>query len=567
MRKSNFSIKLLVNILLIVVVLVLINLIASNWFFRLDLTSEKRHSLSLSTINVLDELSSDVYVKVYLHGELNVGFQKLSRACKEMLEEFKSEAGHHLEYEFVNPNKGSVNEKKAFIKELESYGFEAQTVFENAEDGRKIQSYVFPYALVYHDDRIVGVNLLENIPGYGGARNLNVSMESLEYKLNDAIRRLLIKEKPKIAFLEGHGELDELDVIEATDALSKYYQVDRGRLGNDPAILDDYKVVIIAKPSKSFSEKDKFIIDQYLMNGGRLLYLIDAVNVTLDSLRLRPQTIGLYNDVNLDDQLFRYGIRVNPVLVEDIQAGRILMNARPQGKAQLVPVPWLYSPLLATSTSHPISRNIQLVRGDFTCTIDTVGENLALNRHVLLRTSQYTKLNGTPVFVNMTDINKQPQQAEFNQSYKPVAIIQEGIFPSVFQNRPVPKELNAVISNVKQTSVFTRLMVVADGDIVRNQVRFKESNPRITPLGYDEGSQQTYGNKDFIVNAVNYLCDDDGWMQLRGRHLTLRLLDKAKLSQGTVVWKWLNVGLPILLVALGSLIFIYIRKKRFGKLN
>ncbi|MCU4175125.1 gliding motility-associated ABC transporter substrate-binding protein GldG [Carboxylicivirga sp. N1Y90] len=565
MQTSHSKVKVLINVVIVLAVLLALNFIASKWFFRLDLTSEKRHSLSSNSEQLLEDLSSDLYVKVYLHGELNVGFQKLSRATREMLEEFKSTAGRHLIYEFIDPNEGSANEKKAFLEELESYGFEAQTVFENAEDGRKIQSYVFPYAMVYFDERIIGLNLLENIPGYGGAENLNISMESLEYKFTDALRRLLIKEKPKVAFLEGHGELDELDVIEATDELSRYYQVDRGRLGTDPTILNDYKAVIIAKPSKAFSEKDKFILDQYLMNGGRLLYLIDAVNVTLDSLRKQPQTIGLYNDVNLDDQLFRYGIRVNPVLVEDIQAGRILMNARPQGQAQLVPVPWLYSPLLAASSAHPISRNIQLVRGDFTCTIDTVGSNLALNRQVLLRTSQYTKLNGTPVFVNMSDVNKQPQQAEFNASYQPVAIIQEGVFPSVFQNRPIPKEFDDLTIKVKQSSENTRMMVVADGDIIRNEVRFKDSNPRITPLGYDEGSQQIYGNKDFIVNAVNYLCDDDGWMHLRGRHLTLRLLDKAKLSQGTAFWKWLNVGLPILLVIAGSITFIYIRKRRFGK--
>nr|WP_321410756.1 gliding motility-associated ABC transporter substrate-binding protein GldG [uncultured Carboxylicivirga sp.] len=561
----KFNIKAITQILFLIAGLILLNLIASQWFFRIDLTSEKRHTLSSTSVNLLNDLPSEVLIKVYLGGDLNVGFQKLSRATKEMLEEFQSVGGKNIDFRFLDPNDGNADEKKALLEQLREYGFEPQPVFENAEDGRQIQSYVFPYALINFNDRIIGVNLLENLPGRGGAENLNISIESLEYKLTDAVRRLTSNEMPKIAFLEGHGELDELHVIEATDALSHYYQVDRGRLGTDVAILNDYKAVIVAKPSKSFSEKDKFILDQYLMNGGRLLYLIDAVNITLDSLRKEPQTLGLYNDVNLDDQLFRYGIRVNPVLVEDIQAGRILMNARPNGQPQLVPVPWLYSPLLTPSGDHPVTRNINMVRGDFTCTIDTVGSELNLKRTVLLTTSRYTKLNGTPVFVTMADFNKKPVQEEFSASFMPTAIIEEGVFTSVFQNRPVPKELNYASSKVRTSSLPTRLMVIADGDIIKNEVRFKESNPRITPLGYDEGSQQVYGNKDFIVNAVNYLCDDDGWMQLRGRHLTLRLLDRAKLSQGTAKWKWLNVGLPVVLVIFGSLLFIVIRKKRYGK--
>lgn len=561
----NHILKTLIRIVILLAGLIVVNMVASKFFFRLDLTSEKRHTLSPTSVRFLDDLAGEVNVKIYLYGDLNVGFQKLSKATGEILEEFRSRTGQQLNYRFIDPNEGGAKEKKSLLDELKEYGFEAQSVFENAEDGRKIQSYVFPYALVQLGDKVIGLNLLENIPGYGGAENLNVSIEGLEFKFIDAIRRLSVEDKPKIAFLEGHGELDELDVIEATDALSRYYQVDRGRLGTDVKALDPYKAVIIAKPSKNFPEKDKFILDQYLMNGGSLMFLIDAVNVTLDSLRSEPGTVGLYNDVNLDDQLFRYGIRVNPVLVEDIQAGRILMNVQPNGQPKLVPVPWLYSPLLMPSPGHPASRNINLVRGDFTCTIDTVGSGQDFNSHVLLRTSRYTKVNGTPVFVSMADFNKKPQQEAFSSSFLPTAIMQEGVFLSVFKNRPVPRELDVETIDVKYSSVATRMLVVADGDIIRNEVRFKDTRPRITPLGYDEGSGQTYGNKEFIVNAVNYLCDDDGWMQLRARHLTLRLLDRAKLSQGTAGWKWFNVGLPVVIVVLGSLLFVFVRKRKYGR--
>jgi len=553
----------IVKIAVVVFGLIALGWISQKVFFRLDLTAEKRYTLTKASKMLVNELPSELLVKVYLDGELNSGFRRLSNASRELLEEFKSEAGRNIHFEFVNPDKKSGKEKTALIEELTEYGLEPQSVFENAEDGRQIQSYVFPYALLYFNERVTGINLLENLPGRSGSENLNMSIESLEYKFTNAFRQLLSEGKPRIAFLEGHGELDELDVIEATDALSAYYQVDRGQIGDDPTVLDPYEAVIIAKPSKVFSEKDKFVLDQYLMKGGKLLYLIDGVNVTLDSLRVSPQTIGLYNDVNLNDQLFKYGVRVNPVLVEDVQAGRIMMNARPQGQPQFVPVPWLYSPLLSTAQNHPVSRNINLVRGGFVSTIDTVGEGLNVTRQVLLRTSQYTKLNSTPVFISMADVNRQPKQQEFNQPYQTVAVLQEGVFPSVFNNRQVPPGLKGKSQVIKQ-SKQTRMIVVADGDIIRNPVRFKQSNPQILPLGYDEGSQQVYGNKDFIVNAVNYLCDDNGLMHLRGRHLTLRLLDKQKLSEGTAMWKWLNVGLPIILVLLGSAMFVFIRYKRFG---
>lgn len=549
--------------------IVIFALIAAGWlsqqvFFRIDLTSEKRYTLSETTRRFMQDLDSDLYIKVYLDGELNAGFRRLATASREMLEELKSEAGRSMQFKFISPDEITAVEKKALLEELAEFGLEPQSVFETAEDGRQIQSFVFPYALVYFNEQIIGINLLENLPSRSGSENLNISIEGLEYKFTNAFRRLASQEKPRIAFLEGHGELDELDVIEATDALSAYYKVDRGRIGEDASVLTPYQVVIIAKPSIPFSEKDKYVLDQYLMNGGRLLYLVDAVNVTLDSLRQSPQTIGLYNDVNLDDQLFKYGVRVNPVVIEDIQAGRIMMNARPQGQPQLVPVPWLYSPLLSSAQNHPVTRNINLVRGVFTGTIDTVGVGLKLSRQVLLRSSQFTKVSQTPVFISMADVNKQPKQQEFNAPYQTVALIQEGVFPSVFLNRQVPDGLINV-GDYRAESIPTRLMVVADGDVIRNEVRFKSSNPQVIPLGYDEGSRQIYGNKDFIVNAVNYLCDEEGWMQLRGRHLALRLLDKQKLTEGTSWWKWLNVALPVMLIILGSALFTYLRYRRFGR--
>ena len=559
MKKSIY------HLILILAVIVAVNFIADKWFFRIDLTSEKRYTLADITKSFLKSMDDDILVKVYLDGDLNPGFKRLSRATKEILDEFEVYAPS-LHYEFIDPGKGTRKEKKAFINRIEKMGLQPYPVIETKEDGRKTKSFVFPYAIIYFKGKEIPVNLLDNIQGLSGQENLNHSIEGLEFKLINTLRKLTAKEKPAIAFLEGHGELDELDVIDITRELSQNYKVERGRLSGDATELDKYKAVIIAKPHKPFSERDKFIIDRYLMNGGSLLWLVDAVNITLDSLVRNPETMGMWAELNLDDILFKYGVRINPVLIEDIQAGRIPVNLAPAGSPpKFVPVPWLFYPLLTPSQSNPVSRNINLVRGEFVSFIDTVGENLKVTRLPLLRTSKFTKATQVPVMVSLFSVNQKPKREEFNRSFLPVAYAMQGEFPSVFAHRPVPKGITNLKGNTPLVSKETKMVVVADGDIIRNDVKFKDTDPKILPLGYDELTHQTYGNKQFIINAVDYLCDDEGWMELRSRSFTLRLLDKEKLSDEITFWKWLNVTIPVILVILAGIIFIFIRKRKYSK--
>ncbi|MFT3738287.1 MAG: gliding motility-associated ABC transporter substrate-binding protein GldG [Breznakibacter sp.] len=554
----------ILSFILLLVLLLILNWLATGWFFRLDLTSEKRYTLSSNSKEFLKKLDKDLAVTVYLDGDLNPGFKKLARSTREMLDEFRIHAGDRLIYSFVDPNEGSMSEKKALYERLQHLGCEPVPVFESGEDGRKSRSMVFPYALVAVGDKVSTVNLLDNISGYSGAENLNKSAEGLEYKLMEAFRKMSIAEKPRIAFLEGHGELDEIDVVDVTGALSEFYQVERGQIADNAAILDPYKVVIVAKPQSLFSEKEKFVLDQYAMNGGRILWMVDAVTITLDSLTRATNTVGLMNDFNIGDQLFKYGIRINPNLLEDVQAAQIPINVSPAGQApKFVPVPWLFSPLLQPNDVHPVSRNINLVKGEFVSSIDTVGEGLKLGRHVLLTTSRFTKVNPVPVFVSLAMVNEQPRQAEFNKQFIPVAYAQEGIFPSVFENRPTPVGLTQVKKRLAE-SVPTRMVFVADGDLAKNQVRQRFTNPQIIPLGYDELSGQTFGNKDFMLNAVNYLADDEGWMALRARNYTLRLLDKEKLGADVWLWKVLNVAVPVALVVVTGVVFVWLRRKTYA---
>lgn len=546
-----------------VVALVLaVNVLAQQWYFRLDLTAEKRYTLAPVTKQFLGQNDKQVLVKVYLSGDLNPGFSKLARATRDMLDEFRLASGAALRYEFVDPADSPTAKE-----ELAEYELAAVPVFETQADGRRIQSNVYPYALFNIDDYELPVNLLDNLPGRSGAENLNSSMEALEYKLSDVMRRLLTDEVPAVAFLEGHGELDMLDVYDISEALSYHYQVDRGSLTDDPYILDNYKAVIIAKPQEKFSEREKFVLDQYLMRGGRLLWLVDAVQVTLDSLRSATQTVGLATDVNLTDQLFRYGVRINHELVQDVQAAMIPVNTAGAGEqARLVPVPWMFHPLLNTNREHPVTRNLNVVRGEFVSSIDTVGTPTGLRRDVLLRTSQYARRLPVPVFISLAMVNEEPNRAAFGDPHLPVAVALEGRFPSAFANRPVPPGLQFSGDDLRRESKPTRMIVVSDGDIIRNEVRMRHgSNPQPMPLGFDELGNQQFGNRDFILNAVHYLADEEGWMALRSRSYQLRLLDREKLASELEFWKWLNLLLPLVFLGLLGLVFPLWRKWRYGR--
>ena len=561
----NIKSKNIWQLVVLLVAIVVVNMLAGSWFFRLDLTSEKRYSLSENTKELLADLDAPIFVKVYLEGDLNVGFSKLSKSTYELLSEFRVYGGRNIEFSFVDPSEGTKKEKESKRKELQELGLSPQSVAESGEDGRSSFALVYPYAVLNYNGMQLPVSLLENIKGFSGAENLNKSAESLEFKFTDAIRRVTTDNKPKIAFIEGHGELDDYDVMDITEHLQQYYQVDRGVIGNDPAILDPYKAIIIAKPQSKFSESDKFVIDQYMMNGGRVMWLVDAVNVTLDSLRKSRETVGLMADLNIEDQLFKYGVRINPVLIQDIQAAMIPMTVSSGGQPRIVPAPWLYSPLLIPQPNHAISRNMNVVQGEFVSSIDTVNSQLNIKRTVLLRTSRYSKSEQVPVFVSLAFVNEKPDRRTFTQSFMPVSIIQEGVFTSVFENRMVPENIASQFIEIKNRSVPTKMIVVADGDLIKNKVRFKNTNPRILPLGYDELTKQSFGNKDFVLNAINYLCDDSGWMNLRGRSYSLRLLDKNKVADESFFWKMVNVLLPLLLVLVLGVVVTFYRRYKYAK--
>lgn len=559
--------KKIAHIALFAIAIVALYFISEKCFFRIDLTSEKRYSISDNTKRMLKGIEDPLSVKIYLDGDLNPGFLRLKRATKEMLDEFSVYCNSDVDYEFINPSGAASNaEREKNYAELEKRGMRGTLVHDRDNEGKSIQKVIYPWAEISYAGKSLPVCLLKNVAGNSGEENLNISIENLEFGLTDVIRMLTSREVQKIAFIEGHNEFPEPFVYDASQALSHYYQVDRGVITNDVGILDGYKAIIIAGAEKKFSEQEKYVIDQYVMNGGKVLWLLDGSRISLDSLSTSSQTIGIANEINLEDQLFTYGVRINPVLVQNVQCALIPVNmAREGDQPKFEPTSWYYSPLLMTSPEHPATRNLTPIKSEFTSSIDFVGSDTTLKRDVLLATSPGSHIQNVPSIVNMEVINVERNAQYFNISNRVfIGVAEEGVFHSVFRNRLIPEGIKTT-EKTRTESKPTKMIFVADADIIRNDVQGSGENMNILPLGFDRYMNQQFGNKDFILNAVNYLTDDDGWMALRNREIKLRLLHKPAVIGLRTFWQTINMVLPLLLLGLFGLGFFFIRRRKYTK--
>ena len=548
------------------IAIVLLTIVSEKFFFRIDLTSEKRYSLSDNTKNLLRNLDDDLEMTIYLDGDLNSGFLRLRRSVKEMMDEFSAYSARSVKYHFVNPSEGTTNEERMKkYEELEKKGMRGIMVYDKDSEGESRQKMVFPWAEISYKGKKSNIHLLKNIPHKSGEENLNISIESLEYEITDVLRIITSTKTAKVAFLEGHGEFTEPFVYDITQTLSHYYQVDRGVLSGNVEELNDYEAVIIAGPTQKFSEADKFVLDQYIMHGGRVLWMVDGTRISLDSLSTASETIGVENDVNLTDQLFKYGVRINADLVQDVQCSFIPVNMSREGDApEYKPMPWYYSPLLLTVPTHSISKNIAPVKSEFVSSIHFVNDNDQIRKTPLLVTSTGTHLQNIPSIVSMDIINVEQNGYYFNTQNAITGAVLEGIFPSVFTNRMIPNGITGTTGIVSESKP-TKMVVVADGDVIRNDVQGSGQNTNILPLGYDRYMNQKFGNSEFVLNAVNYLTDDDGWMSLRSREIQLRLLNKPAIIGQRKFWQIVNIVLPLIaLFAFGAL-FHFVRNRKYTR--
>ncbi len=534
----------------------LVNILAQVCFFRLDLTDDKRYSLSAPTKKMMKELPNDVHITLYLSGELNAGFLRLQTATEELLDELGQYG--KLSWHTLSPNDLPEKEQQALQQALAKQGLNPTAIYEQSKQGSQKQTIVYPFALVQLNGKQTFVPLLQNNRGLSGAENLNHSMEGLEYTFAETIHTLSADEMPRVAFIEGHGELPEQQTADIQMAFSRYADVYRGAITDDVTCLDDFQAIVIADPQMPFSDKDKYILDQYIMHGGRVLWVVSGVRFSETVLEDAGYTPAIPLDLNLTDMFFRYGVRVNAHLVQDLQCLPIPVDVsqNPQ-QPQYQAMPWTFAPLLLTSGASPITRNVMQVSATFASDISLVGDGENQQRDILLATGSASKLTPTPGEVNLMDLHINEQA--FTHQLVPVAASIEGVFPSLFAHRMLPEGVQESREKLA-LSVPTKQVWVSCGSVIRNDWQ----NGQPLPVGYDRYSKVQFGNRDFLVNALLYLTDDTGFINLRQKTIPLRMLNEQRNTVNLLWNQIMGILLPLLLLAIVGVVTIYTRKKRYA---
>ena len=520
---------------------------------RWDMTDDRRYSLSEASKTLLRQTDAPVEVALLLDGDLNAGFRRLRRAAQETLEEMSV-------YGRIRVTDSGLSIQAA--DSLAALGLSPIVIHEREQNGRTAQTQVYPYALMTYKGRKAVVTLLKNTRGLSGEENLNASIEQLEFAFMEALHLLQQTETPRVAILEGHGEPDEAHTYDLMTALSKYFAVDRGAISSQPSaisshILDGYKAVLVVGPQSAFSEQERFVLDQYVMRGGAVLWAINGVRVSEQVLQKEGFTPVIPLELGLTEMLFRYGIRVNPALVQDIQCLPVPVNVSSDpSQPNLQPMPWTFAPLLLTSQGSPVTRNTGQVMSTFVSPVDAVGGEDGIEKRVLLATSTASRVTATPGEVDLNDVN--PEPADFRYQYVPVAVSLEGAFSSAFAHRMVPEGIDTDEPVIKQ-GVRTRQVVVGSSSVLLNE--WQKNQP--LPMGYDRYSGMQFSNRDFVVNAVLWLTDSEGLIRLREKEVALRLLNDRRAHEHRRSVQMVSTLSPIVILALIGGLVIIIRKRKY----
>ena len=558
-------------------VIVFANVISHYIFTRFDLTSEKRYTLSDSTKDMLKSIDDEALFRVYLDGEdLPAEYRRFRNDIKNMLDQFRAYS-RNIEYEFVDPNTFKTDEEKMlFYQTLVKKGLTPIPVTSES-DGVQKQQVVYPAMEVSYKGRETAIQLQSaGISGKSTDEVVNASVENLEYNFVTALHRLSRPVKPRVGFLLGHGELANIDLYDIQMSLVEDYTVENvpldrnisaltGRVQNmqDSSITvnNKFDVLVVPKPLTTFTDRDLYVIDQFVMYGGKILWLVDAVDADMDSLQDKPQTFATRLPTNLEEMFFNYGVRVNPDLVMDYRCRGIPMMGA-DNRMQLVP--WYYFPTLVPNSKHPIVRNLDVLKTDFVSSIDLI--NNEIDKTVLLTTSDHVHIKNAPVNIQLSDAMIQVDNQLFNRSNLPVAVLLEGRFQSLFRNRLASSfsEL-AEIGYKSQCEKPTQMIVVSDGDIIRNGTGINEQGRYPYPLGYDRYTNVEFANKTFILNAINYLAGDEAMIDARPRSIAIRRLDVAKVKDSRAYYQFANVAYPVLLVLLLAAVVLVVRYFKFKK--
>ncbi len=573
-KKINQKRSSWIRLALGIVIIVFVNIISMQLFTRLDLTAEKRYTVSEDTRALLRQLDDIVYFQVYLEGSMPPRYERLQRATREMLDEFRVYSDN-IQYEFINPTTSSDPEERYNIHEnLKARGLVAVPLREDDAEGVKFQQ-IFPGIILSYKSMEQPLQLLRSELGASEDEMVNRAIEDIEFNLAYAINLVTNETKPKIAFIEGHGEYELRRVADVTRSLQEKYLVERVRLNERVNALTEreqsdssglvvrnkFQAIVIAAPDSLFSEKDKFIIDQYVMHGGKILWLVDPIFASMDSLQYGGATMGVTNDINLDDMLFNYGVRLNTDLIMDMIALPIpITTGEVAGQPQIDFFPWFYFPLVTPQINHPVVSNLSAVMTNFVSSIDTI-RIPGIKKTYLLNSSPYSRSMNAPVYINLDIIGYEPDESLYTEEFLPVAVLLEGNFTSLYKNRISPSLMYSKEMGFVEKSTHTSMIVVADGDVIRNQLHYSQAYP--LALGYDQWTEQTFGNKKFILNAIDYLTEGSELITIRSRELQLRMLDNTYLKNNHLKWKLINVAIPPLLVIIFGIIYVLLRRKRF----
>jgi gliding-associated putative ABC transporter substrate-binding component GldG len=544
-------------------ILIVLNVLGSLFFHRFDLTKDKRYTLSETSLKIVKQVKNPLSIKIYMQGELPADFRRLQQETKQLLEEFQA-YNNNIVFEFVNPMENE-DESMEMVKSLYQKGLTPVNITVD-DKGKQSQAMVFPWAIAVYNNKEVNIPLLKNIMGASTTQKVIGSIQHLEYSIADAINKITKDRQKKVAIIKGNGELSEIHIGKLLRQIKESYYIGPFTLDSvakDPNgtldALKKYDLAIISKPTETFSDEEKQVLDQFIMNGGKTLWLIDQVAADMDSLyNDAGATLAYPRDLNLNDMFFKYGFRINPDLVKDENGSPIKLATGEQGSAtQYQDFIWKFAPQVYPTSQHPIVKNLGGIKFDFASPIDTLKNGI--KKTVLLQSSQYSKTIGTPSEINLNMVTEETSPKDYlNKGNLVLSVLLEGSFNSVFENRVLPfKE-----SSFQPKGKPTKMIVVADGDIARNQL---DKNMMPVELGYDQRTGNLYDNKDFMMNCVNYLLDDTGLINIRSKDVELPLLDKEKVYENYTTTQFITIGLPTLILLVFGLVFTFIRKRKYSK--
>ncbi len=543
--------------------LLVINTIGSFFFYRLDLTKDKRYTLSSTSLHIIEQVKNPLYIKVYMQGELPSEFKRLQLETRQMLEEFQG-YNSNIVFEFIDPLEDEATSMDN-IKELYRKGLTPINISVD-DKGKQSQAMVFPWAIAVYDNKEVNIPLLKNIMGASTTDKIIGSVQHLEYSIADAFYKITNDMQKKIAIIKGNGELHEAYIAKFLLQTKESYHIGPFTLDsvakqplNSLTELKKYDLAIIAKPTEAFSENEKQVLDQYIVNGGKTIWLIDQVVAEMDSLYSPTgSALAFPRDLNLNDFFFKYGVRIYPDLVKDEQGSPIKLATGEQGSAtQFQEFNWKFAPQVYSQSNHPIVKNLGGIKFDFANAIDTLKNGI--KKTVLLQSSPYSKRIGTPTEINLNSVNEETSPADYlNKGHIPLAVLLEGKFHSMFENRILAFDQN----NFQAKGKPSKMIVISDGDIIKNQL---DKNGMPVELGYDQRSGNLYDNKDLLMNCVNYLLDDTGLINIRSKDLDLPLLDKEKVYENYTNIQLLTIGLPIAILGVFGFLFSLLRKRKYSR--